>query len=437
MPLRGVPTKGAEVWTVKGVGRFIVYRVPGTRPKPGVPIVWKVSDSGWKAIGGGDTKDVKTKTLTKEQAKAAGWVKMGSADEIKAEEDINGFQFLKKKFKENAEIRPWLRDPQIMARVAGAWYEGRELSEQELKTSQWWRSRSEASRQWASLVNSDPKEARQQMGETRLKVEQALREAGMGAPTEELVKFLADDFTRGYYGEQELQKKIAAAVDPFAADAGPFAGLDASSLDGVGRLVRDKKGRLAIRTKEGDWLVRGKGTRARFGGADAGKRVGKLKVVGDASEIAGRLRGEGPDGLGGYEKVRELVRSHVGPRLAGQYGDDWINSEAAKLRQDEAYEDQLRQRLRSTFKATFGDVYGDDVIYEDVAPGVRSSIEQVWGRTVDESDDVFTEAFRRADLAERRRYLTQEGLRQGVGRVTDDALAGLGQAVGGSVRRAV
>lgn len=437
MPLRGVPTKGAEVWNVKGVGRFVVYRVPDTRPKPGVPIVWRVSDSGWKAIGGGDTKDVKTRTLTRDDARRQGWVRMGWADEIKADEEIDGFKFLTKKFKESAEIRPWLRDRQVWARTVGAWYEGRELSEQELKTSEWWRTRSEASRQWASLVNSDPAQARQQMNETRLKVESALREAGMHAPPDALVSFLADDFTRGYYGEQELQKKIAAAADPFAADAGPFAGLDPTALDGVGKLVRDKKGRLAIRTDEGDWLVKGKGTRARFGGDAAGKRVGKLRVVGSADEIAGRLRGEGPDGLGGYDAARELVRSHVGPRLAGQYDDDWLNSEAAKLRQDDAYEDVLRGRLRSTFQAAYGDVYGDDVIYEDVAPGVRASIEQQWGRTVDESDDAFVEAFRRADLTERRRFLTQEGLRRGVGKVTDDALAGLGAAIGGASRRAV
>ena len=92
--------------------------------------------------------------------------------------------------------------------------------------------------------------------------------------------------------------------------------------------------------------------------------------------------------------------------------------------------------MRAAFVAAYGDAYGEDVVYSDVAPGVRASIAETWGRQVDETDPVFTEAFRRADLTERRRYLVQQGLQRGVGTVTDDALSGLAEAVGGTVRRA-
>lgn len=433
MALRGVPG-GAEVWTIDGK-RYLVWYAPNTKPK--VPMAWRIkTDSDWEAISGGGTKGVKITKMTKKEARKRGITWQGTTDEIRNKSE-HPWEVLKQRWKEEAAIRPWLKDPEVLGKVAAAYLEGRDVSDAELRTTRWWQTRSQAEREWAQLVNADPSEARKQREENRLKVSDALRSAGMQAPPESLVKFLSDDFSRGRFGEEELKRKIAAAVDPFAPGAGPFAGLDPTSLEGVGRLVSDGK-RLAIRTKEGDWLIRGEGSMARFGGHDAAKKVkkGKIRVVGDASEIAGRLRGEGPDGLGGYEQVREELLRTVGPRLAGQYGDDWIRSEAGKVRQNEQYLEELKGRLRTTFQAAFGDIYGDEAIYADVAPGVRASMEQVWGRTVDEDSDEFYEAMRRADLAERRRYLVQAGLKQGVSKVVDDGLAGLLEATGGNVRRA-
>ena len=431
MPLRGVPGDG-EVWTVDGQ-RFLVYFVPNTNPK--VPIAWRVkNDKDWDAISKGGLKGVTTRKFSRKEARKRGWVTQGTTDELRNKSE-HPWQVLRNRWKEEAEIRPWLRDPEVLSRVAGAYLEGRQVSDAELRTTRWWKSRNQGEREYAQLVNSDPSEARKKREENRIKVRDALIGAGMGAPSDALVGFLADDFTRGRYGDEELEDRIKRAVDPYAPGAGPFAGLDMSSLEGVGRLVTDGK-RLAIRTGEGDWLVAGAGSKARFGGVEDATKTKKLKVVGSAEEIAGRLRGEGPDGLGGYEAVRGMVLETLGPAALDRYNDDWVRSEAGKLRQNPEYEEQLRDRLRQTFKATWGEQYGE-AVYSDVAPQVRAQIEQQWGRQVDETDDVFAETMRRADLTERRRFLTQEGLKRGVTQVVDTALEGLGQAVGGNIRRAV
>lgn len=323
--IAGVPG-GAQVWRVDGKHVYLVYTVPNTNPP--VPMLYHVNkpeDLNALFEGGGPvTYD---RELTRAEVDQEGAIPFGTATELRntAEEPFETFL---QTYEEEAAIRPWLKDPEILALTAGGILEGRAVTEAELKNTDWWRTRNEQQRQWAGLVASDPATARQQMRDARIATRNTLIEAGYQNPGDRLVTHLADQFARGDVSETVWRENIRRETDPSAPNASPFAGQYMQEGDQV---IQAGDGNYYIRRDGEDYRLTGPGQIARFvplgyeeGAENIGRTLGGgqlVKVEGTDEHYfktsSGRWLQAGPGAAGQLERLlgqpaSVVPRSHVG-----------------------------------------------------------------------------------------------------------------------------
>lgn len=365
---------GAEVWEVDG-RHFLVWYVPNTQPP--VPLAWFVSSSADRQALGIDTSKVDRKFKSMAEFQATGALRHGDSRELLNTTE-NPFDQIKSNYETEVKVKPWLADPEIMALWAAAALEGRSITDAELKGTEWWRTRSEAERQWLTLNASDPATADRIIEDNRLRVQDLLTQAGIDNASDDLVRLVADNWTTGKWSEAYAAKQIQLLADPFAEGT-----LDTEIVD----------------FREGLDTTRGR-----------------------------------------EDEVRRMFEDWVGPAYTKYIGEQEIARWAGRLRNDPDARIQLEDFLSRQFRTFYnpdGKAYGNDptLRYSDVAPMWRNVFQQVWGQAPDETSDLFTEIVRTNDVAAATRRLRQEGIKQGNESVVNSALSAVGAAFGGAVRR--
>lgn len=366
---------GAEVWVVGTGGWFLVYNAPGTNPP--VPMAWAIRDPDQLKAVFGDQGPVGDRYLTEDEFyNHSGAIEFGYADEL-ANQSEHPFQTFIADFEKEAAIRPWLKDPEVLALTTMALLEGRQVSEAELKNTEWWRSHTEGERQWLTQSASDPATAQQVVDDRRRAVRAALTKAGVSSPPDSIVNLIADRWTFGQWTESKMLEQVQKLADPMAGGT-----LDA---DLAGIAARDPLHTIASDTR----------------------------------------------------KVKESVAKWLGPAFAGQWSDAQLANWAGRLRNDPNAEADLEKLLQGQRLALFPEYADPNLTYDDIAGPWRGVVNQVWGQTADETDPLFPRIVRMNDLASAEQTLRTEGLKRGIGKVANDALSATTDALGGGVRKVI
>ena len=359
---------GAEVWEVEG-RHFLVWYVPFTDPP--VPLAWFVSSSEERKALGIDTNKIDRKFKSWDQFYATGVLRHGDTREL-VNTRVHPWELLKQHYEQEVAIKPYLADPEILALWAAAMMEGREITEGELKTTNWWRTHSQAEREWLLLNASDPATADRLIRDNRLRVADLLRSSGVANASEALINLIADNWTQGKWTEVYALQQIRLLADPYA----------------EGELDPELRGltKGLDRTREGE------------------------------------------------DEVRQMIQRWLGPAYAANWSDQHIAEWAGRLRNDPDAKQELEDVLRKHRMALFPEYDNPNLTYEDIAAPWRGVVQQIWGQTADETDPLFMRIVRTNDLATAEQILRTEGLRRGIGTVVNDLVASATSAFGGGVQ---
>ena len=359
---------GAEVWEVEG-RHFLVWYVPFTDPP--VPLAWFVSSSEERQALGIDTNKIDRKFKSWDQFYATGVLRHGDTREL-VNTRVHPWELLKQHYEQEVAIKPYLADPEILALWAAAMMEGREITEGELKTTNWWRTHSQAEREWLLLNASDPATAERLISDNRLRVADLLRSSGVANASEALINLIADNWTQGKWTEVYALQQIRLLADPYA----------------EGELDPELRGMTEglDRTREGE------------------------------------------------DEVRQMIQRWLGPAYAANWTDQHIAEWAGRLRNDPDAKQELEDVLRKHRMALFPEYDNPNLTYEDIAAPWRGVVQQIWGQTADETDPLFMRIVRTNDLATAEQILRTEGLRRGIGTVVNDVMAAATSAFGGGVQ---
>ncbi|MFQ5524367.1 MAG: hypothetical protein ACE5F5_12475 [Acidimicrobiia bacterium] len=364
--LIGLPPD-AEVWRVDQ-SLWVVWYVPNTDPP--VPIAWQVptGDAAALGISGAD------RTLSSDDFARTGALNMGSTDEIPDPgTGVHPFDALVSQYATEVQVKPWLADPEVLAIWAGAAIEGRSVTPAELQTTEWWRTHSATERRWLSLNASDPATAQKLIADNRLQVSNLFQQLGVDNASEDLINFVADQWTTGVWSEAYAVSQIQSLADPST-------------------------------------------------------RIALDPALEDFRQGLDTTRGR-------EEEVRSLVNRWLGPAYAQGWTQDIISQWAGELRSNPDAETELIETLRNQRLALFPEYDNPNLTYEAIAAPWRGVWQQLWGEIPDESSSLFTQIVRTNDLAAAEALLRQEGVKRGNATVVNSLLSDIGAAFGGQVRK--
>lgn len=376
----GIPG-GAQIWKNEGDGYwYAIYTVPGSQPP--VPLAWRIeSNDDVAAIFGPGNEWKLDRTLTAEQWRAEGVLSFGPSRQL-ANLSEHPFDAFTANFNTEANIRPWLRDPEILALTTRAILEGREVTDAELAGTNWWRTHTEAERSWIGEYAKDPKTAQQKIQDGWDNVRKTMIQLGVSNPPEQLVQLIANRVTAGTWSQAYAQNQISKLADPFAP----------GTMDPT----------LSL------WVN------------DLAKGGVKLNTL---AENTG--------------KVDELVKRWLGPAYAKSISKDQMMVWAGRLRNDPQAEEEIVAELKRKRLSLFPEYENENLSYEDIASTWRGVVTQMWGQAPDETDPLFQQIVRMNDLSSAQELLRREGLQRNVGTVVDQSLSDLGAVFGSGVRRAM
>ena len=361
----------AEVWLRDDGTALIVYFVPGTDPP--APVYWEVPDMAvLQSYFGPDATVSYDREVTAAQLESYGALFGGSSTEIDPndQDPLEGWATL---FEEQSKVRPYLKDPQVLARMMAAAIEGRTMSKADFEGTDWWQHRTEGEREWAIMVEADPKTAAQLLDSNRQRIILDLQNAGVAEPSEDLIELMNTNFTTGAWTENQLVGQITAVSDPYS----PF------KLD-----------------PEVEAIVGG-------------------GVVGTQRE---------------QDTVRDMLQKWLGP-MYGDWTQEQIDEKAGLLRNDPDGTINFEQQLKQQRLAMFPGYEDDNLSYEDIAQPWRNFWQQKWGVEADETDPLFQQVLNTNDAVENGAMLTKEGLSRGIQKVSNDIQSKILRATGGSVVR--
>lgn len=365
---------GGEVWRIDGQP-WLIYYVPNSEPP--VPMGWRITnDDDLNAMFGPGQPVTYAKQIGREQWRQTGGVDMGVRVELANESD-HPFEVFLANYEREAQVRPWLKDPEVLAHVSAAILEGREVTEAELKTTEWWKTHTDAERKWMTISASDPSTASEMIADNRFKVRDLLLQAGVSAPPGELVNVMADRWTRGDWSQDYLREQARLLGDRY-------------TIGYVDEAVQETLQGINLETNR------------------------------DVED-----------------KVRQSVTRWLGPAYAAGWNEQHIAQWAAQLRTDPNAEVRLTEMLKKQRLALFPEYENENLAYEDIAAPWRSFAQQQWGQVPDETDPLFQKVIRLNDAEAAADLLRKEGVRRGVGKVVDDALKGSQQALGSQVQQSL
>jgi len=295
----------------------------------------------------------------------------GNTNQIIGIED-DPFASFVETYSEEAQLRPWLLDPEFIALQAEAAIENRDISDTEWRLTNWYQTHNAAERAWMDLELSDPAEAARQLNDLEIFYENQLSSLGVSGVPDGLVQWISSKNISGQWSDTYTAEQLKLFSDPY------------KSGD------RDAELQNLISTSG----------------------------FGDVDRTAARER-----------EVVELYRKWLGPTL-GSLTQDEVASIAGRLRDDPDYEDALIQNLKQNRLAAFSNYTNPELTYEDIARPWRNLTTSVWGQTADETQGWWQEMVKTNDFAKAQETLRTKGLEQNVTQVTQDATKALQQALG-------
>lgn len=351
---------GVQLWRVDGVA-YLVYDIPSSD----TPVAWMVESADRLEAIFGNANQPADKTLTHAQFKQMSPIIAGMSAEIRNTQENPWEQFLSD-YQTAVNVRPWLRDPSMLATMATAYLEGRTPSADELAQTDFWNNASAAERAWLEeSVTLGDAEVGRRRDDTKMQVRQTLRQAGVSQPDEGIVTFLADKALTGAWSETYLGEQIARLADP----------LYPTRLD-----------------------------------PELEQEFGK------ATEMDTTRSGE--------QQVRETAMRWLGPSM-GNMTDQQVREWAARLRNNPDAELELQEMLQRQRFALLPAYENPNLTYEDIVSPVRRLAEQVWGQPVDD-ETLLIDLANTGDYTEMQKRLRQTGLNKGIQKVVSDALDDLG-----------
>lgn len=383
-----IPT-GAEYWNVDG-NYYIVYFIPGT----GVPVYYDSSLEDLKNIFADiEFAEIESTIKTPTPSEWSGAIRFGDSLELADPNIYDPSQspwvsFVDTLAKE-ATVRPWLNDEEMVNLLAEATLEGRTVTDAEWQSTNWWRTHTQAEKDWLLLAQSSstdfsgslPADAQNKIDNDRLGIKNLMEQSGINNPSDELVNWVSEKFTTGTWSEAYTADQITVLSDP-TLEANLDTDLDSFITSG------------AI-----DYDT----TRA------------------------------------GESQVKRLVKEILGPVFGGNLADSQIQKWANMVRNDPDAEIQIRETMMNMKKGIFGETYNDELTYEEIAAPWRGFTTNTWGGTVDESSTLFQDVVKSNDVAKATTMLYNAGLKDGGSeKIKNEVLSNLvGQFGGGSVRRII
>ena len=355
-----------EVWYDPDADKwFLVYIVPDTD----VPLLYEADETNLEALFGETEPRFDLRITTSEIAKRGG-IYAGQAEDPYGDPYSTFIEMLEKE----AAIKPWLKDPDMMAIMFEAILEQRDVLPSELMSTEWWRTHNESERAWLILSNADPMEAERRVEATIINTRNQLEAMGMNNPPAEVVEFMARQLVTGAWSDAYWGEQVRAISDPYSNVA----------IDGNLREVIDSGGGQLDTTRQHE------------------------------------------------ERVRAEVIRWLGP-IYGKWGDKKIAEWAGKLRNDPDAFEELTAMLRAQRLSLFPD-YAENLTYEDISGPWINLWENTWQQEVDEGDPLFLEILRAGDYNEAAMKLRREGLKRNVTAVRQ-SLEGSAVSTGQQVRR--
>lgn len=442
--LRGVPD-GGELWRI-GSGWWVVYVVPGSQPP--IPMAWKIESSDdLQALTGSATPTADRRFTSMTEAAREGLLEIGTRAELQRFGTTQPFERFVREYERQAQAVPMLQDPEVLALFAGSFLMGREPSAQELTQTGWWQSRSQAERDWATLLLQDPQQAAQQRADRRLEVQRMFRENGVDAPSR-LVDHITDRWTSGRWTQAMAMTQIQGIADPYMGI--PLDPEVANIARGYDPTAGDEaaiaQGRDAVRERiERMFTNRNVDVPAdidRLTDEVMGRTRTMQSVRGTANQAAGlHPLAELDITRQGEEDVRRLLLDWLGPALASQYDGGWTRYWAGQVRNNPSARELLMDELRALRMGSFPEWTNENLRYADVAPSAKALFQQVWQQIPDETDPLFMDVLRMSapngpGLAAASELLRRKGLERDVAPVKQDIAADINRVTGGDVRAA-
>jgi len=363
-----------EVWknTTDG-SAWVVYFTPGVEPP--IPMMWKVRGEEDLKSFFGDSAIAYDRSGSMEEFEAAGALLFGDVDEfvLKGENPFSGWV---SQFERERETLPFLNDPEVAAMFASAWLEGRNPSDAELAGLEWFSSKTQGEQRWWQLKASQPKTADQIETSNRIVVRELMRDAGIDNPPQEVVDYLADQWTQGLWTEQMRNEQVALLADP---------------------------------TKEGN------------------RDTGLLGIIGDTTMDTTQDKAL---------YVDQELRRWLGPQYSNwtqEQKDVWVG----KLRNDPDAKDAFQQELSRQRMAMFSEYENPDLTYEDIAQPWRSYASSSWGTPVVEDDEFLQKVISMNDPEQASKMLRGEGFERGYDKVVNEVVRGVRSGMSNNVRGAV
>ena len=295
----------------------------------------------------------------------------GNTDQLTADID-NPFASFVETISEQAQVAPWITDPEMLELIAEAAVEGRTVSDAEWQTTTWYQTHSESEREWLRTFYADPSTAAQTITDGQIAVGNALQAAGVSNAPEALVNWIADKFVTGQWTQNYTTEQISLFADPYA----------------------------------------------------EGKRDTDFESYLTSTAITGVDRTSQREA-----EVKQLYSEYLGPVL-GKITDGEAAEIAGKLRNDPDYRDQLVASLKQSRLAAFSAYTNPELTYEDIARPWRNLTASVWGQTADETQGWWQDMVKTNDFAQAEETLRTKGLELDITQVTQDATTALTQALG-------
>ena len=366
----------ALLWNVGG-NFYIVYEVPGSQGEiyEGNPIymAYELKDNDLYSAGlltQGETAPQPNATMDQAFFDSIAIV-TGNTDQLSADID-NPFASFVETINEQAQVAPWITDPEMIALIAEAAVEGREVSDAEWQTTNWYQTHNESQREWLRTYYADPSTATQMTTDAQIAVANSLQAAGVSNAPEALINWVAGKFVSGDWSQTYTTEQISLFSDPYA----------------------------------------------------TGKRDTEFENYLSSTALTGLDRTTERE-----REVRELYSKWLGPSL-GKLTDKETAEIAGKLRDDPDYQDALIQSLKQSRLAAFSNYTNPELTYEDIARPWRNLTASVWGQTADETQGWWQEMMKSNDFAKAQNTLREKGLELDVTQVTQDATQALQQALG-------
>jgi hypothetical protein len=372
--LNNVP-RDAYVWNVDNQ-LYVAYEVPGAGDVydgPPIYMAYEVYRNDLVEAGlwsKGETLPT-ISPIRKEDFDRVAILFSGDTNQL-TQDNRNPFAAFTETITEQSQVAPWITDSEVIGLIAEAALEGREITDAEWQTTNWYQTHNESEREWLRTYYSDPSTATQLTTDAQIAVANSLQAAGVSNAPEALINWVAGKYVSGEWSQTYTTEQVALFADPYATgkrDVQFENYLSSTALTGVDRTTERER------------------------------------------------------------EVRELYSKWLGPTL-GKLTDQETAEIAGRLRDDPDYQDQLVQSLKQSRLAAFSNYTNPELTYEDIARPWRNLTTSVWGQTADETQGWWQEMVKSNDFATAQNTLREKGLEQDITQVTQDATQALQQALG-------